>query len=505
MVKLVGEIGRCCLGGSAFRPTRRPEGRPAGIVRWLCTLLLAGAGLIPNAWSAVTLRAEPAELVLGELLTLTLESRDSPLEDIDLAPLKADFEVHARTLGRSGGQETLSLTLYPLRTGRLALPALAAGPSRTRPLAIRVLESSEAMPKVTMRVETDPPTPHVRQPTRLTLEICDDGSLEWKPPVLPTHAALHHRPLGEQQLDVERGGQRCTAHLYHWSVLATRAGEIALPLPMLEAVKFGRRLRLPAPPVSIPAAPVPAWLPLNVPVGRPAMQMAPLPATWPLDRPLAWRLTVTGGYSADGLKALLALQTQPHPALNVYPPASDALPAEDGRSPLTRLSATLYLLPSERGHLDLPELGLPYFDPASGRLERLSLTGPRVAVFDPLLEKLKWATAGLGGLALLMAAAYGLHRTLRWRLARRRGLADLAQATDIADLARRMRAFSLRPGQSAAQTLEIWQASMQSENRCEGLADLVASLEQARYGQRPLSLDALKARALGVLRRVRPA
>ena len=444
-------------------------------------------------------RLDHPTLALGEPLTLTLTLTGTALEQIDLAPLATDFEVRGRTLSRSGDEETLVLTLYPLRTGRLNLPTLQAGAARTRPAGVTVTAGSVDTPQVLCRVESEPATPIERQPTRLTLEACDDGSHDWKRPPLPLHAALYQRPLGEEQMDVERDGVRCTAHRWHWMIIPTQAGPSQLFLPMLEAGKFGRQLRFPAPAVAFTVAAVPAWLPLDVAIGQPRLTVEKRPAIWPVNRPLAWRFEVVGGYSEEGLKALLALQLRDRPGLNAYAPTLETLPGETRDSPLTRLRVTLYANARESGPLVLPNLVLPWFDPVGGRLESLTVAGGQVQIVNPALESLaRWLTRLLA-VALLAALFTWAARRLAWRWWKRRGLMAVAAATDTESLSRAARGFSLRRHLHPAATLGLWLDRLRAEAHCEGLDELIKALERARYGEVHGDFATLRARVLRVL------
>lgn len=464
----------------------------------LCLVFLSEAA----GAAGLKVQLDPTSLALGEPLTLTVSG--AALEQIDLAALAADFQIQGRTLSRSGPEETLVLTLYPLRVGRLALPALNAGQARSRPAAVTVTAGSAATPPVHFRVETDPAAPIQRQPTRLTVEACDDGGLEWKRPLLPVHAALFHRPLGEEQMSVERDGLRCTAQRWHWSVVPTQAGPLRLPLPMLEAAQFGRQLRFPAPAADFTVAAVPAWLPLNVAIGRPRVALAAPPVSWPLQRPLAWRFEVIGGYSEEGLKALLALQSQNQPGFAAYSSSVETLPGEARNSALPRLRVTLYAGATETGPLRLPNLALPWYDPVHGRLESLAVAGGTVRIVNPLMESLlRWSGMFLGaGLPLALLA--WIARGQAWRWWKRRGLKTLAASTDLETLLCAVRAFSLRAPTPPAATLGLWRQRLLAEARCEGLDEWVEALERARYGAMPGDFPVLRAMGLRVLGRCRP-
>ncbi len=470
------------------------------VKRFALCLALAFAG---QAW-ALTAQLDHKTLALGEPLTLSLSGHAATLDAIDLAPLQGDFEVFARTLSQSETQGILQLTLYPLKTGRLTIPALGGGRERSRPLAVEVTSGSSDMPAVRMRLYTEPAQPWVRQATRLTLELCDDGSLQWQRPKLPLSGQMQQRALGEEQIEIEQDGVRCTAQRYHWAVLPTQAGVIRVELPTLEASKFGRRLRLPPPVARFAAAPVPAWLPLNVPVGKPSLKAEALPETWPLQRPLAWRFTVEGGYSVDGLKALLALQLQPHATWRAYPPTVESLAPEDRNSPLTHLAVTLHALPDTSGPLAAPKLALPYFDPGSARLEQLALALPPLQVYDPFWRKLGQTAALVAGALALLVLLQWLYREWQWRRRRDATLLAIENAADPAELGLLLRGFSLSP-RPAAPTLGAWLSRMHGQwQGTAALADLVAALEARRYDLQYIPLADLKRQATTAIAGLRP-
>lgn len=445
-------------------------------------------------------RLDRTSIALGESVTLTLTAPPGRLEQLDLAALSRVAEIHNRNIGRGMGVETLTLTLYPRKIGRidLAIPGL---PGRVP--VLEVTDGSGSTPRVRLRVATDAAVVHARQPVRLTLEACHDGgsAMQWSRPPLPTREGLLVRALGEDQQDVEIDGLRCTAQRWHWALTPTAAGAATLPLPMLEAGMLGRRLRFAPPPLQLLAQPLPAWLPSEAAIGRPTLAAAPLPAQWPIDRPLAWRIEVAGAYSADALKTLIALQLAGQAELTAYPPTMEILPSETATP---HHALTLYLLPRTTGTATLPELFFPWYDTTTGRLEQLRLSGAVLEIIDPARQRLLTALGILAALTTSVAAGFFLHRHLGWRLRRRRASADLLQAADIDALARQLRAFSLRAGVSPAPTLGEWRQRMERETTMRGLAPLITAIEAARYGETPGDLEQLRQQARACLRTARP-
>ncbi|MBI3432738.1 MAG: BatD family protein [Hydrogenophilales bacterium] len=470
------------------------------MVRALILLLAASAAHA----ASLTARLDRTAVALGEPVSLTVQARGLNLDALDLAPLGAAFDVFARTLSGEADSEALVLTLYPRAAGTLQIPALHLETQRTPALSLSVSDGSATVPRVTVDWTLDPAMPRVNQPTRLSLAICDDGSLQWQRPELPTRAGRVVRVLGEDEgTRVRGGGETCTMHRYYWALLATQGGAATLAVPMLDASRFGQRLRFPGPSLAFQATALPAWLPEHVPPVAPVIRADPLPARWPVQRPLSWRFEVVGGYSAEGLKALLDLQLRETPALGIYPPLIEAVAPDDPASPLSRYVVTLFLEPRARGQLSLPALRLPWYDAAHGRLASMPVAGKTLTVFDPRWQRVKQGMGGLAG-ALLLAGLIGqVRRMVRWRRARRRGLRAIREARDVAGLDRAVRQFSLTD-QPAASSLGEWQRRLVQETEAGDVAEAVRQLEHQRFGRASPTLATLQQAFVQALAQTRP-
>jgi hypothetical protein len=483
------------------------------MVKALILMALLAGGAAHAA--SLTAQLDRSTVALGEPVSLSVQASGLDLDTLDLAPLDARFEVFARTRSRSADSETLVLTLYPRIAGVLPIPPLQLDARRTAALPLTVTDGSEAVPRVTANWVLEPAAARlnqgrvpaaplrVNQPARLSLAICDDGSLQWQRPALPTQAGRVLRDLGEDEGTGERAGAACTLHRFHWALLATREGMATLAVPMLDASRFGQRLRFPGPSLNFEAAALPAWLPAHVPPVAPVIRAAALPARWPLQRPLSWRFEVAGGYSADGLKALLDLQLRDSPILDVYPPLIEPIAPDDLNSPLSRYAVTLFLQPRASGEITLPSLNLPWYDPARGQMAGMTLKGKTLTVFDPRWQRAGRVAGGLAAALLLAALAWQLRRMAHWRLARRRGLRAIRQARDLPELARAVRQFSLA-GQAAAPSLGEWQRRLAQETRACEVAEAVQQLEQQLFGLAAPALAALQQAFSQGLARARP-
>ena len=453
--------------------------------------------------AALTARLDRSAVALGEAVTLTLQSRATSLDTLETAGLDDAFEVFSRTRSQGADGDTLVLTLYPRRAGTLSVPVPEVDGRRSATLRVTVSDGSETVPRVTAQWTLAPAEPRVAEPARLTLSICDDGSLQWQRPKFPAATGRMLRELGEDQGENVQGDIPCTLHRYHWALLASLSATARLAVPMLDASRFGERLRFPGAELSYRALALPAWLPAHVPPVKPRIQAAPLPARWPLSRPLVWRIDVEGGYGETDLQALLDMQLRASPNLGVYPPLVEALPLDAVDSPLSRYRVTLFLQPHATGRIAVPVLRLPWYDAEHGQVSGVTIGGAALNVFGP-----RWGAIGqlaVGVAAVLSAIGVGgwLRRTMRWRLARRRGLRAIQAATDTVQLARAVRRFSLT-GQPEAPSLGAWQRGMQQETGGSDVADAVGCLEQQRFGEAAHPLAELQKAFLRTLERVHP-
>jgi len=454
--------------------------------------------------AALTARLDKPAVALGEAVTLTLQSRAADLDKLDTAPLDAAFDVASRTGSQDAAGDTLVLTLYPRRSGTLRVPALSVEGRRSPALLLTVTDAIATVPRVTANWTLAPAAPRVNEPARLTLSLCDDGSLQWQRPDLPTHAGRIVRALGEDEGEAVQDGERCTLHRYYWALLPTRSAAATVAVSMLDASRFGERLRFPGAELRYRAQALPAWLPAHVPPVAPQVIADPLPTRWPLRRPLAWRVDVTGGYNEDDLQALLDLQLRDSPALGVYPPLIETVPMDAVDSPLSRYRITLYLQPRADGRVIVPTLRLPWYDAGRDRLASVAIPGQALDVFDPRWRLAWQLVAGVTGALLLIVAGWMLYRMVRWRLARRRSLRAIRAAADARELAHAVRRFSLT-GQPEAPSLGAWQRQMRQETgRC---ADdrLVAALQARRYGRASSAEADARADWVRALSRARPA
>lgn len=433
---------------------------------FLCLLL---AFATPLAAAQITADLDKKISPMGEPLHLRITSA-AALNDLDLAPLKNDFEVFSQETSNSSrnghAQSVLDLTLYPLRNGTLTLPSLAHGGAHTRTLSVEIQPA-----QASMRTWLTPPVPMEREAAILHLEIRDDGSLNWSMPTQLDAPHITLRPLPEQLREEQQGGVTSIVHDYRWRVLPLLGGgksdSLSIRFGMLDANKFGQRLRFPLSDLSFRVQAAPAYLPLYLPIGKPTLRADTLPKQIIVGQPVAWNMDIQApGLSAEG--ALKLLQYDTPRGLRFYAPSVTPI-TRDGND---ALHITLTFIAEHDAQI-FPALSLAYYDPKMQRIEALNIPATRIQVRDPLREKIILAVLLITGVLLLAWIGYKARPWLRrWRI-KRAWLARIQAAQDFVSLYHAL----TQESPWHVPTLQHWPAILQIDPA------LRAQLEQACFGQ----------------------
>ena len=436
------------------------------LARPLAALAL-GLGLLAAARPAAAqgslqCRTEPAAAVLGHPLHWTLTARDlaAPLPSFTPAQFAPDWLLTDQQ-GASGStdghsEQTATLTLYPLRSGRLSLPAAQAGSERcpAQKLDVRAAANGEA--SLQWRTRMAPARPYALQALRVELWAIGGGNLAWSAPQ-PRSAQAQIAPLADTVRTEVIDGAPQLVQVFAWRVLPLQAGEVTVDFGLLRAHAFGSLRVYAPPPLRFTARPLPQWWPADGLIGAPQLQLLSAPAKLPLGDTTAWRLRL----SAPGLDRAQVLRVA-----NRW---DAALPARFGSAgvQVTRAQEssaeasdawdiTLYLRPQTAGRLQAPALRLDYFDPHTELPATTRWHPPLLTVVDARLLHL---AIGLGGAAALLLLLFALRAVHCWacRTRRhRRALHAVQQATDAAALKQAWLALPPRRGLPPADTLAQW-------------------------------------------------
>lgn len=478
-------------------------------------LLCASWSNIAVADVKLSIKADKKITVLGEPLLVELKAVNASeaLSSINLDKLKQNFNVYGVSSstqtqtkkGRSVSIASMMLTLYPLRSGKLRLPALNYKGKSTFPLMVTVIESSKQTSRVIIKTALDIERPQVRQANTLTLDIYDDGSLQWSPPREIVAATAHLRTLAASQREETVEGIRYTIHRYAWALMPLREGGMTVEFPMLDAMKLGTRLRYPVAPLWLSAAAVPAYLPVHLPIGKIQLALESLPLELALDRPVNRRFSVQGsGLSIEGLGKLLT-GLRSNDDFHFYPPLINIAENERPTSAMQTLQVTLPFVPMRTGALKLPEIILPYYDPATLRVESVFIPATTVEVFNPLWQTVLKISLVFLLLISIVLLAYALLMQLKEKIKRKKSLLAIGSALNYDELQQALLKFNAPALATPNLTLQQWLQHMQSiyvlDNR---LSVVVHQLECVLYGAPEMNvvISELSLTANGVLKKL---
>lgn len=405
---------------------------------------------------------------LGEPLQLRV-SAPFALNALDLSALQTDFEIFARAAslstvnGKSLG--VLDATLYPLRSGRLILPALHLEQASSRALTLEV-----APAPLDLSAWLAPATPMEREATTLFLQFKDEGDLSFiRPTIDAPHIAWTALPDATgDDISQDKAAAKSGLRILRWSLLPLQSGGLSLHFSMLDAYRFGQRLRYPLPTVGFRATHAPAYLPLSLPIGQPRMTAEALPAQWQAGQPYSWNIQIEApGLSPEG--ALKLLHYEVTPGLRFYAPTASVIK----RQGYERIQISLNVV-AERGQRSVPALQFPYFDPKTQQLRALHLPPQTIQVSDPNLRKKLAAVLAACSVLLLIALVNKIAPKLRARQIRRHWLQTLGASENIVQL---YRALS-NAAPWTAPTVERWPAAL----RASVPAQSIRELEALRFG-----------------------
>ncbi len=460
-------------------------------------LILAFA-IASSAWGGepqFRVQADKKVLALGESLTLEMivQEPQEPLSTLQLDELKLNFEVYAMSTsqqsatvkGREVKTETMTLTVYPLQSGEIALPSFHYMGKTSKKLPLTILDGSPEITRVIIKQGVEPMLPWVRQAAILYLDVYDDGSLQWTRPSDVVIVGAHVRPLADTLREGVLDGVNYTIHRFSWAVTPLRDTGVSIRFPMLDALKFGTRLRYEAPPMWFYVAPVPSYLPVHVPIGKPEISIQALPAEIILNRPVNWELSISGtGISEEGLSKLLST-IQDDENWHFYPLSLVPGLNEPSTSATQTFKLVIPFKAVRAGNLRLPDLNLPYFDPVLGKIVTIKIKGSSFKVVNPVWQRIQKVVVVCFAVIGLAGAAYFLRKHMRSKLRKWKSLRKLQQAVTSLSLTQALLDYDTGTGKMASITLQQWLQSMEAVYEVDArLNEIILRLESERYQPR---------------------
>ncbi len=374
---------------------------------WLLALLLWL--WTPLAHANLQVESQRRSMTAGETLGVVVSS-DSGLDlnQLDLSPLEADFQILSRSSSTSislvngvrSQQNTLNLELAPKRSGELQIPALNLDGHSSQALTITVNAAPTVNPGLDpsrdfiLEVDVDTTSPYVQQQVRLTVKLMfavslSDGNLSDP----QSNAALIERLGEDASYRTQIQGRTYQVVERQYALTPQSSGPLRIdPVTLNGRRASGRGFFNRGQPVSVASRVI-------------DLQVRPRPTSygddpWLPARSLALNdqlsadsarvgepLTRTLTLAAVGLPQSLlpALGMQPSEQYQVYPDQ----PARSGSSRdgwlISQLEQKIAIVPSQPGTITLPALQVVWWDVGTDQLRTASVAERVIEVLPALV------------------------------------------------------------------------------------------------------------------------
>jgi hypothetical protein len=456
---------------------------------WCAAHLVAATGL------QITLERNEVELGKPIWVTLSSDQTAVSLNTIDFSPWQRDFVLPRQfdmTVADDNRSQQLRLRLFPLREGRLMLPAVTFLNQKSTALTLDVSEARD--PKghspIDFQYHVSTRTPWQQQQVIVacSLTLRDDYAVFTQPS--DSVAGIQLLPMQVQQHVVHDRREPQTRYQLGWVLIPAQAGKLHVQLPPIQYVRDGVvAYQFYVPPLDLQVQALPTWLPGTIPVGKVSVTDYRLPhallSTSVLSH-VSLHLQLEG-ITQDSIPAY-AQQLRSDRRLQYYAAQQQLQTRIDGNGIQQQLRYDIPVVARHLGIYQLPELRLQYFDPASGTLKTAHVHGASVLILNPWVKGMV--------LLLMLVFAIGLLRyVLRW-LARQwrryqtyqQALQQLPQSDSLPAIRQVMQTMAQAEGWPTNLTYRQWQRRMQ------GVAPIardlaVTRLNAASYAQQDLTIS----------------
>ena len=367
----------------------KPIGKALGA---LCVCLLAVAA--STSFAAVSASLDRQRAAQGDTLRLTITATDSEdLEQLDLRPLTADFEILQRSNSSktsyvngqfSSTRETV-LDITPRREGNLLVPPLQVGQKVTNALPVIVgppPKGSLGDQNLVFEAELDRSSVYVQGQVILTLRLqqainLDDRSI--------TELQLDDafvKPLEQNSFQRTVDGRPWLVHEVRYAIFPEQSGTLEIPAQTFSARESsprrslfdsrgsGRQLRRSTEPLTIEVLPRPASFPASE--WLPAREIS-LEESWssaPEKLKVGESATRTITIRGEGLQGaqLPPVMYPPEPGLKYYPDQPVISDLETATGLLGTRVDSVAVVPTAEGTWLIPEIRIPWWDTQTNEL-----------------------------------------------------------------------------------------------------------------------------------------
>ena len=359
--------------------------------------------------AGVTARLDRNNVVVGETVTLVLETSDTNQRlDADFSVLETDFDVLNRRsetqMSFVNGTQTASvrlvITLEPKREGNLLIPSLKFPGASSNPLTLKVSAAPALAPgaaepvfiEVTVQPEEGPY--YVLSQVSLMVRIFYQANLTEAAinPPAPEQASV--RLLDEVPYQSDRNGERYRVLERRYAIFPERSGTLTIPAMQLsgrlierpsdrlwQPTVRGRRVQVESEPLSLEISPRPAsftgdfWLPARrVTLSQHISDNEKLHVGEPITRTVI--------VDAVGLEENM-LEEPAWPELSaarIYPDQPQGISRDDGEWVLGHKEFRYAVVPEQAGELKLPEIRLDWWDTINHQQRTAVLPGHTINV-----------------------------------------------------------------------------------------------------------------------------
>jgi hypothetical protein len=376
----------------------------------LCILFLAVAA--SGSLAAVNASLDRQRAALGDTLRLTITATDDEdLDQLDLRPLTADFEILQRSNssktsyvnGQFSSTREILLDISPRREGNLAVPPLQAGPHVTSALPVIVSPSPKGSggdQNLIFEAELDRSSAYVQGQVILTLRLqqainLDDRSI--------TELQLDNafvRPLEQNSFQRTVDGRPWLVHEVRYAIFPEQSGTLEIPAQtfsaressprrsLFDARGSGRQLRQTTQPLTIQVLPRPGSFPGSEWLPARKLSLEESWSTPPEDLKVGESATRTITLRGEGLQGaqLPPVMYPPAQGLKYYPDQPAISDLETATGLIGTRVDSVAVVPTQAGRWQIPEIRIPWWDTQSNELRYAVLPEREleVAAGDPL-------------------------------------------------------------------------------------------------------------------------
>ncbi|MHB9119444.1 MAG: BatD family protein [Burkholderiales bacterium] len=388
------------------------------MVKRVLILIFTLLSVLATAQALASLQAKVDRnpVAMDESFNLILQSSDSRSGDPDLSALKQDFDI----LGQSkssrfqidNGQTTQStqwqIQLMPKRSGKLTIPAIAAGGQSSQPIALQVNPAGQAPASqqdgnLFLEVGAEPHAAYVQQQIIFTVRLyrsvdLGDGST-LSDPTFPNMDAAVERLGADRAFQTVRNGKPYSVIERRYAVFPQKSGQfssapVVFDGTVVEAGQGGglfmfnpfgqstRHLRLRSKAVTLTVKPIPGafngsqWLPAST--LQLAEQWSENPPKFTVGEPITRTLTLTA--KGQAASQLTALDSQSADGFKLYPDQPALKDSKDDSGITGVRVQKIALIPSRPGSLTLPAVKIKWWNVNSDKMEETSLPARQVTV-----------------------------------------------------------------------------------------------------------------------------